>query len=58
MAYRLRINRGLCTGYAECVGIPPEVFALGKDSICFVLDPEAADDERGPDLARVAQDAG
>jgi ferredoxin len=45
MTYRVKINRGLCTGYAECVGIAPEVFALDKDNLCVVLDPEAADDE-------------
>jgi ferredoxin len=49
---RLKINRGLCTGYAECVGIAPEVFALDKDNLCVVLDPEAADDEDVLDAAR------
>jgi ferredoxin len=52
MTYRLKINRGLCTGYAECVGIAPEVFALDKDNLCVVLDPEAADDEDVLDAAR------
>jgi ferredoxin len=52
MAYRLRIDRSLCTGYAECVGIAPEVFALDKDNLCVVLDPEAADDETVLDAAR------
>jgi ferredoxin len=53
MAYRLKIDRGLCTGYAECVGIAPEVFALDQDNLCVVLDPEAADDEDVLDAARV-----
>jgi len=52
MAYRLRIDRSLGTGYAECVGIAPEVFALDKDDLCVVLDPEAADDEAVLDAAR------
>ena len=52
MAYRLRIDRSLCTGYAECVSIAPEVFALDKDNLCVVLDPEAADDETVLDAAR------
>jgi len=45
MKYRLRIDRSLCNGYAECIGIAPEVFALDKDNLCVVLDPEAANDE-------------
>jgi hypothetical protein len=32
-------------GYAECIGIAPEVFALGEDNICVIVDPEAVDDE-------------
>jgi ferredoxin len=52
MSYRLKIDRGLCTGYAECVGIAPEVFALGADSVCVVVDPEGADDETLLDAAR------
>jgi ferredoxin len=52
MTYRLKINRSLCTGYAECVGIAPEVFALDENNVCLVLDPEAADDETVLDAAR------
>ena len=52
MGYRLKIDRTLCTGYAECIGIAPEVFALGEDNICLVLDPEAADEETVLDAAR------
>jgi ferredoxin len=52
MSYRIRIDRALCTGYAECVGIAPEVFALGDDNISFIVDPEAADDEAVLDAAR------
>jgi ferredoxin len=52
MTYQIRINRSLCTGYAECVGIAPEVFMLGDDKISLVLDAEAADDETVLDAAR------
>jgi ferredoxin len=40
MPYQIKIDRGLCTGYAECVGIAPEVFKLGDDNISVVDDPE------------------
>ena len=52
MPYKLKINRSLCTGYAECVGIAPEVFQLGADNVVLVVDPEAADDETVLDAAR------
>jgi ferredoxin len=52
MTYRLKIDRTLCTGYAECVGIAPEVFALGDDNVCLIVDPEAGDDEAVLDAAR------
>jgi ferredoxin len=52
MPYRLKVDRSLCTGYAECVGIAPEVFALGGDNVCLIMDPEAADDEVVLDAAR------
>jgi ferredoxin len=44
MTYRIRIDRSLCSGYAECVGLAPEVFRLGKDDICVVVDPEGTDE--------------
>jgi len=52
MTYQIRINRALCSGFAECVGIAPEVFMLGDDKISIVLDAEAADDEAVLDAAR------
>ena len=52
MPYRIKIDRTLCTGYAECVGIAPEVFKLGADNISVVLDAEAADEEAVLDAAR------
>ena len=52
MPFRIKIDRSLCTGYAECVGIAPEVFQLGKDNVSVVLDPEGADEELVLDAAR------
>ena len=52
MSYRIKIDRSLCTGYAECVGIAPEVFQLGRDNVSIVVDPEGADDETILDAAR------
>ncbi len=52
MPYKLKIDRRMCTGYAECVGIAPEVFRLGADNVVLVVDPEAADDETVLDAAR------
>jgi ferredoxin len=52
MPYKIRIDRGLCTGYAECVGLAPEVFRLGEDNVSMVVDPEGAADERSLDAAR------
>jgi ferredoxin len=52
MPYRIRIDRSLCAGYGECVGIAPEVFQLGKDNVSLVLDPEGTDDEMILDAAR------
>jgi len=40
MPYRIKIDRIVCNGYAECVGIAPEVFRLGADSISVVVDAE------------------
>jgi ferredoxin len=52
MPYRIKINRSLCTGYAECVGLAPEVFQLGTDNVSVVVDPEGGDDEMILDAAR------
>ena len=52
MSYRIKIDRSLCSGYAECVGLAPEVFRLGDDNVCLVLDPEGDDDEAILDAAR------
>ena len=52
MPYQIRIDRTLCSGYGECVGIAPEVFQLGDDNVSIVVDPEGADDEMILDAAR------
>lgn len=52
MPFRIKIDRSLCTGYGECVGIAPEVFQLGDDHVSFVVDAEGTDDEMILDAAR------
>jgi len=52
MPYRIKINRSLCTGYAECVGLAPEVFQLGPDNVSVVVDPDGGDEEMILDAAR------
>lgn len=52
MPYQIRIDRSLCSGYAECVGLAPEVFMLGDDNVCVVIDAEGSDDESILDAAR------
>lgn len=52
MRYQITIDRGLCSGYAECAAIAPEVFQLGRDKISELVDPEGADDETILDAAR------
>lgn len=50
--YKIRIDKELCSGYAECVAIAPEVFELGDRSVSVVIDPEGTDDETILDAAR------
>lgn len=52
MPFRIRIDRSLCTGYAGCVGLAPEVFRLGDDHVSVVIDPEGPDDDLILDAAR------
>jgi len=52
MPYRIKIDRSLCIGYAECVGLAPEVFRLGDDNVSVVIDPEGTDDDMILDAAR------
>ena len=55
MSYRIKIDRSACTGYAECVGIAPDVFQLGDDNVSMVLDPEGTDEEAILDAARACR---
>ena len=52
MPYRITIDRSLCTGYGECVGLAPVVFQIGADHISVVVDPYGDDDEAILDAAR------
>src|SRR5881394_1998559 len=52
MTYQIKIDRRLCSGYGECVGLAPEVFHLGDDNVSVVVDPEGSDDETILDAAR------
>jgi ferredoxin len=52
MPYKIKIDRRLCSGYAECVGIAPEVFQLGDDNVSVVVDAEGDIDEIVLDAAR------
>ena len=52
MPYKIRIDKELCSGYAECVGLAPEVFELSDRNVSVVLDPEGTDDETILDAAR------
>ena len=52
MPCQITIERSLCSGYAECAALSPEVFHLGKDKISTVIDSEGADDEIILDAAR------
>lgn len=52
MPYKIKIDRRMCIGYADCVGIAPEVFRLGDDNVSVVVDPDGADDELILDAAR------
>ena len=52
MPYTIKIDRNLCSGYGDCVGLAPEVFAQDSDNISVVIDPEGAEDEMVLDAAR------
>ena len=38
---RVRVERELCIGAAECVRLAPAVFRLDEDEIAFVVDADA-----------------
>jgi ferredoxin len=43
---RVRIDRSLCVGFGDCVGIAPEAFALDDESIAVLVDPDRVDRAR------------
>jgi ferredoxin len=44
---RLRVDRDLCEGYANCVFQAPDVFDLGDDNIVVVQVADIGEAERG-----------
>jgi ferredoxin len=48
---KLRVDRGLCEGYANCVFQAPNVFELGDDDVVVILAEEIPD----ADLTRIAE---
>jgi ferredoxin len=65
MAYRIIIDRDLCSGFGACADIDPETFALGDDGIVVALAEstgrtEAVEAARSCPMAaiRVVDDAG
>ncbi len=41
---RVRVDRGKCTGIANCVGVAPTVFEMDDEFKAVVIDETAADD--------------
>ena len=65
MAYRIIIDRDVCSGFGACADIDPATFALGDDGIVVVLTEttgraEAVEAARACPMAaiRVVDDAG
>jgi len=52
MPYTIKVDRTLCRGYGDCVSLAPDVFAHDDEDICYVLDPEGAEDEEILEAAR------
>ena len=40
---RIRIDRALCVGFADCVKAAPEDFKLDEDSVAVFVQPEAVE---------------
>ncbi len=43
---KVRIDRGLCVGFGECVNAAPEAFALDGEDVAVFMKPEQVDRER------------
>jgi ferredoxin len=39
----VQVDHELCVGFAECVAVAPQVFALNEDGLAVVVDPDAVD---------------
>jgi ferredoxin len=43
---RIRIDRGLCVGFADCIEAAPEAFALDGENVVVFVEPERVERER------------
>jgi ferredoxin len=43
---RVRIDRGLCVGFSDCIESAPEAFSLGADGVVVFTGPETVEKER------------
>jgi ferredoxin len=46
LGLRIRIDRALCVGFADCVKAAPEGFKLDEDSVAVFVRPEAVEREQ------------
>jgi len=40
-----KVDRNLCVGAGNCVGIAPEVFAMDDEDMAVVVNPKGADED-------------
>jgi ferredoxin len=43
---RIRIDRGLCVGFADCIEAAPEAFTLDGEGVVVFTEPERVERER------------
>jgi ferredoxin len=43
---RIRIDRSLCVGFADCIDGAPEAFGLGEDNVVVFTQPERVERDR------------
>jgi ferredoxin len=43
---RIRIDRGLCVGFGDCLELAPEAFELDAENVAIFLRPERVERER------------
>jgi ferredoxin len=43
---RIRIDRSLCVGFADCIDGAPEAFRLGEDNVVVFAEPERVERDR------------